>query len=243
MAARTERSHGLGIDVFLRYSPIVQELQTNLKRNSRVLEIGPGGVGLAEFFPQQPIIGIDTHIGPLYTRPAYLRLIQASATQIPLADASCDYVVCVDTLEHLPASQRDRAIREALRVTRHKFFIAVPSGRVAALLEKFLYFVLAPVYRLLFHKDLSFLGEHVQNGLPTKESIYRSLSDDRSGVTVQILGNINLGIWFLVMFVDPVVRRITKRTGSGWLCSLLRFLEPCLNFPPTYRTVFVVSKG
>ena len=242
MAARTEPSHGLGIDVLLRYSPIVQELQNNLKRNSRVLEIGPGGVGLAEFFPQQLIIGIDTHVGPRDTRPASMRLIQASATQILLADGACDYVVCVDTLEHLPPSQRDSAIREALRVTRHKFFTAVPSGRAAALLEKFFYFVLAPVYRL-FHKDLSFLGEHVQSGLPTKESICGSLSDDGSGVTVQVLGNINLGIWFLVMFVDPAVRRISKRTGSGWLSSLLRFLEPCLHFPPTYRTVFVVSKG
>ena len=170
-----------------------------------------------------------------------MRLIQASATQIPLADASCDYVVCVDTLERLPPRQRDTAIREALRVTRHQFFIAVPSGRAAALLDKFFYLMLAPVYQLI-HKDLSFLGEHVQNGLLTKESICRSISVDRSGETVQVRGNINLAIWILVMFVDPAVRRITKRTGSGWLSSLLRFLEPYLNFPPTYRALFVVSK-
>ena len=67
--------------------------------------------------------------------------------------------------------------------------------------------MLAPVYRL-FHKDLSFLGEHVQNGLLTKESIRRSISVDRSGEPVDVRGNINLGIWFLVMFVDPAVRRM-----------------------------------
>ena len=44
------------------------------------------------------------------------------------------------------------------------------------------------------------------------------------------------------MFMDPAVRRITKRTASGWLRTLLRLLGPYLNFPPTHRTVFVVSK-
>ena len=108
-------------------------------------------------FSHQPIIGIDAHVaGRLIHGPPLMRLIQASATQIPLADASCDYAVCVDTLEHLPPSQTDSAIREALRVTRHQFFIAVPSGRAAALLEKFFYLMLAPVYRL-FHKYPSFL--------------------------------------------------------------------------------------
>ncbi len=126
-----------------------------------------------------------------------MRLIQASATQIPLADALCDYVACVDTLEHLPPSQRDSAIREALRVTRHQYFITVPSGRAAAQLEKFFYLMLAPVYRL-FHKDLSFLGMHLQNGLPTKESICGSIADDRSGETVEVRGNINLGIHLLL---------------------------------------------
>ncbi len=170
-----------------------------------------------------------------------MRLIQASATQIPLADASCDYVVCVDTFEHLPPSQRDSAIREALRVTRQQFFIAVPSGRAAAQLEKFFYLMLAPVYRL-FHKDLSFLGKHLPNGLPTKESICGSIADNRSGETVEVRGNINLGIWFLVMFVDPAMRGMTTRTGSAWCSSLLRFLGPYLNVPPTYRTVFLYRK-
>lgn len=157
MAARRERLHGLAIAVFLRYSPIVRELQNNLRKNAGVLEIGPGGVGLAAFFLiSRSLVSMPTWSGRLIHGPPLMRLIQASATQIPLADASCDYAVCVDTLEHLPPSQTDSAIREALRVTRHQFFIAVPSGRAAALLEKFFYLMLAPVYRL-FHKYPSFL--------------------------------------------------------------------------------------
>jgi Methyltransferase domain len=231
----------LGVDFFLRYAPIVKDLQLSLREDSRILEIGSGAVGLAQFLDDREVIGVDEKEFALEAVSANLTVVRASATRLPFANALFDYVVCVDTLEHVCLSQRNDAIREAVRVTRKKLFITTPTGRTVEQVEKILYLVFAPFYRL-FHKDLSFLREHVQNGLPTPESVIHSIETYSPGAEIRVQGNTNLGIWLLSMFFDPVVRFITQRVGSRWLHIMLHPFVPLLNFAPTYRTTFIVSK-
>lgn len=235
------RPGGLGVDFFLRYAQIVKNLELSLQEDSRILEIGSGAVGLAQFFADREVVGVDEKEFAVDAASANLTMIRASATQLPFADTSFDYIVCVDTLEHVPPSQRADVIKEALRVTRNKLLMAMPTGRSVERVEKILYFILAPFY-WLFRKDLSFLGEHVQNGLPTQESVICAIKACSPGAEIQVQGNMHLGVWVLSMFFDPAVRFITRRAGSRWLRAILHPLAPFLNFAPAYRTTFIISK-
>ena len=241
MVTKARRPLGLGVDFFLRYAQVVKGLELSLQEDSRILEIGSGAGGLAQFFDDREVVGVDEKEFALGAVSTNLTVVRASATRLPFANALFDYVVCVDTLEHVCPSQRNEAIREALRVTQKKLFMTMPTGRNVEHVEKILYLVFAPFYRL-FHKDLTFLREHVQNGLPTPESVIRSIETYSPGAEIHVQGNTNLAIWLLSMFFDPAVRFITKRAGSRWLRAILHPLAPFLNFAPAYRTTFIISK-
>src|SRR5207249_11819132 len=188
--------------------------------DARILEVGPWIAGLAKFLDQHTIIGIDNRSLNRRILPQNLKIIQASALSAPFPDSSFDHVVCVDVIEHLAASDRAGLIKEALRITKDTLFIATPSGMRTVRAERFLYAVLAPFYRI-FHKDLSFLREHIENGLPLKEELLRAIARSAPDAQLCMSRNVNLWVWILCMFLDPFLRRITKRTGIGWLCSFV----------------------
>ncbi len=54
-----------------------------------------------------------------------LSLIQADAQALPVKDRCIDYVLCSETIEHLP--DPETAIREISRVTRKGFMISTPN--------------------------------------------------------------------------------------------------------------------
>ena len=56
---RARRPGGLGVDFFLRYAQIVKDLELSLQEDSRILEIGSGAGGLAQFFADREVIGVD----------------------------------------------------------------------------------------------------------------------------------------------------------------------------------------
>ena len=243
VSTRAERQPGqeLGVDYVLRYAPIVDKL-SRCPIDARILEVGPWIAGLAKFLDQHTIIGIDNRSLNRRILPQNLKIIQASALSAPFPDSSFDHVVCVDVIEHLAPADRAGLIKESLRVTKDTLFIAVPSGRRAERVERFLYAVLAPFYRI-FHKDLSYLREHIQNGLPAREDLLRVINTCAPSAQVSVVGNVNLYVWILCMCLDPLVRRITKHTGIGWLQRLLSPIVHFLTFEPEYRLVLVVSKA
>ena len=91
----------------------------------RVLEVGCGGGHVLEQFPYAVRTGLDLSSEMLARARARLgigiRLLRGAAEAIPLADGSCDVVLCTEVLEHTrtPAA----VIAELVRVVR-------PGGRV-----------------------------------------------------------------------------------------------------------------
>jgi SAM-dependent methyltransferase len=83
---------------------------------------GYGSALLAEVAGE--VTGVDiaaaavTHATTRYAARGNLRFTVASATALPLPDASVDAVVSFETLEHLPASDQPRMIAEIARVLR-----------------------------------------------------------------------------------------------------------------------------
>jgi hypothetical protein len=133
-----------------------------------ILEVGSGSHGIT-VFTNRPVIGVDVAFpgGPSIG----LTAIKASATALPMKDASCDRVICSDVLEHLPGDKRNEAIGELLRVTRGKLLLACPCGSAARSVDGFL----GRTYRFLHIPIPDWLSEHLALTLPDPEAIRLTL--------------------------------------------------------------------
>lgn len=101
----------------------------DLRPGHHVLEIGCGTGNLALLAkaqePRATVVGLDPDLAALTRarrkarrRRLELRLDHGSADELPYADASMDRVLSSLMLHHVPAAQREKALREVLRVLR-----------------------------------------------------------------------------------------------------------------------------
>lgn len=98
-----------------------------------LLEIGVGNGFLTLVLEKIGIpvttIDIDERLNPS---------IVGSVRNLPLPDASYDFIVCAEVLEHLPFTEAEEALRELYRVSSKWVLITVPhSGYVFSLIFKY----------------------------------------------------------------------------------------------------------
>ncbi len=109
----------------LRYAPVVREIKRLKLQNSKILEIGPGSLGIIPYLKRE-IDGIDMDFsGP---QTDLLKKIKGTAIDLPFRKNSYDVVISVDVLEHLTRPQRENAVYEMLRVAKELNIIVVPVG-------------------------------------------------------------------------------------------------------------------
>ena len=95
----------------------------------QLLDVGCGDSGVAAFLPGVPIHGVDFR-PPLF-RDAGFTFHRANVTALPYRDRAFPVVCCVDVLEHLSLSERERAVEEMLRVAGRLLVLACPQGPAA----------------------------------------------------------------------------------------------------------------
>ena len=122
--------------------------------------------------------------------------------RLPFRDSTLSCVICVDTLEHIVASERNRIVQEMLRVASERVVIVTPFSDNTPLEEVFEEYAnrhgveLKPSFR-----------EHLQYGLPTSLDLQSYADSNRFDLTfstpkeifwnfimAQLFNNIALGI-------------------------------------------------
>ncbi len=161
-----EWNRGLLLDPWLRYLPAVKMLRDGLAgQPARLLDVGSGAAGLA-YFLRQPVVGVDIFFqrAELARFASPLVPVRATATRLPFRDASFDAAVSMDTVEHLPPSERLRAIHELFRVARKLVIVGFPYGETSAAFD-------CEALLVEQHKGvaLGWREEHVRHGVPGKE--------------------------------------------------------------------------
>lgn len=122
-----------------------------LRDGESVLDVGGGVTGI-KLFTDNPVTIVDLEVGD----------IKVDARDLKLKSRSYDVVVSIDVLEHIPAADRKKFVKNLIRIARSKVIVSAPHGGALHIkAEKNMLRYLAARGR----KDF-FLEQHVENGLP-----------------------------------------------------------------------------
>ena len=225
----------LHFDLYQRYDILLRIIRLlDLPSVPKILDVGGYPGTLLDFLPENYCITADTAFCP---RAGY---VCASGYALPFKDKSFDVVISTDTLEHVGESERENFVTEMLRVAKSYAILAAPfdSAEVRFCDEK-----IAALYEFALVKPHSWLGDHVNLGLP-KIGWLTKLLQHRS-VSYEIFSNGYIVTWFLLFGLDYLLQLFP---GAGKLATEY---HPVINRAwthseprePSYRKVFLILKG
>jgi hypothetical protein len=172
-------------------------------------------------------------------RSPFVTPIMARAQALPFQTASFDYTVCIDTLEHIAATERSRVLGELIRVTKRRMYLGCPMGPDAERQDR----ELQRFYRKHNSGSCVILDEHVANGLPRLETVVTELQDltrrDGRPSRISCEANLNLLVHRLLLHLwmrtDPVSYLLHR------FAVVLVHLRRYLNVGSCYRQIVVVD--
>ena len=89
----------------------------------KVLDVGGYNGAIRDFIPDCDITILD-----MVDDDNTEKYVKASGADIPFKDKTFDIVISCDTLEHIPADERDKFIQELIRVSKNYVFLCAPFG-------------------------------------------------------------------------------------------------------------------
>lgn len=222
-------------EIALRYLPVVESIRAESPRGL-ILEVGVNRSGLTTYL-HRPVVGVDCVMEG--TCPAFVTPILAKGQALPFQAGSFDVTVCMDTLEHIEFSDRNRFLREIMRVTRRRVYIGCPMGFQAEQEDQ----ALRQYYQEQRGGSFPFLDEHVANGLPRLKAVLAEMEGiaEDSERPVRFHCEPNLNVW-----VHRVLLRLWMRTDRvsyvmHRLAIVLVHVRRWLNVGPCYRQIIVAE--
>ncbi len=228
------------IDAALRYRAALALLADRWQPEIRVLEIGSGSGGAAEWLDHE-IVGVDTAFERTSERKRP-NLVESpgSVTAIPMPDGSFDAVLCLDMLEHIPRPDRPRAVSELVRVLAPggRLVLTFPSGPAASELDRWL----AEAYVARHGSPHQWATEHLELGLPDAHEV--AALARATGATVSLHWNVRAPAWRFLHATYTVGRGLpfTWPLFRRPLVGLVYEVLARLNGPPAYRAIVVVDR-
>lgn len=222
-------------EIALRYLPVVAAIRAQPARGA-ILEVGVNRSGLTTYLPV-PVVGVDCMFGTV--RSPLVTPVVAKGQALPFQTMAFDCTVCMDTLEHIEASDRNQFLAELMRVTRRRVYVGCPMGREAEDTDRQLQYE----YRLHKGESFPFLDEHLANGLPRLEGVLAVMQAvaQHSGRRVRLYAqpNVNvrvhrllLRLWMRTDLVSYVFHRAAV---------LLVHVRQWLNVGSCYRQIVVAE--
>lgn len=129
---------GRYVDKWHRYSAVltkIDQITGNEKSAISILEVGCGSEGLAEFNPylnndsytvdSLDVVLPDNALHRKYPEP-FRKPMLGDACDMPFDDDSRDFVISIDSLEHVPQGNRSSYLRELIRVAKRGVLLTCP---------------------------------------------------------------------------------------------------------------------
>ena len=222
-------------EIALRYLPIVESICAEPSRGL-ILEVGVNRSGLTTYL-RRPVIGVDCVMGA--ERTALVTPVLAKGQALPFQSRAFDYTVCMDTLEHIKCFDRNRFLKELIRVTKRRVYIGCPMGRQSEREDH----ALQQYYRAQKGEPFPFLDEHIANGLPRLETVLAEMEDiaKDSGRPIRLHCEPNLNVWVHRMLLRLWMRTDRVSYVLHRLAIALIYVRRWLNAGPCYRQIIVAE--
>jgi O-antigen biosynthesis protein len=200
---QSELEAGLGYqpDIYQRYAFLAKLIEavfgtTTGGTRLRLLDVGSGPARLTEAFVTDQVDVVRADVQS-FGDPHIIEI--NSDGSLPFSDVAFDIVLAMDVLEHVPPDRRPGLIAECQRVAGRAVIIAGPVARPGVLTAEKGF---AEFARNVSGRDLEFLAEHVQFGLPNDHDILETF-DSRTW-QVAAIDNSPLAEWQLFNAVDLI---------------------------------------
>ncbi len=136
-------NYGWQADIALRYVPVANALTSRPRRSSETsevfLDVGCGSKGGVTSYVPVRTVGVDLafNVGRIRRHPAVTPVV-GSGLALPVANASVDVALCMDTLEHLSPAERMQLVAELFRVVAGDGLViaGAPCGAEARQVEQ-----------------------------------------------------------------------------------------------------------
>jgi len=230
------------IDAALRYYPVVKFIKQSRFDQEPILDVGSGVNGISDFLSNQ-VLGIDSDFSKTENpKNDNIKNLKGSITKLPVKDRSYNIAVCIDTFEHLSHSTRVKAIKELQRVVKRGGYIIIsfPTGELSARFEK----QINNLYKRKYGEDHLWLKEHIALGIPkTSEIVDEFLNSGIKQNNIQVIGNVNVFLWFLLHWLLTVhfrsyLTRVLLRPYQIPFNIVRR-----VNIGPYYRAILIIKNG
>jgi|GEM_PF-7023451 len=234
-------------DQFSRYSAVASALRANLDGGSRdasrplrVLDVGSGAPRLLRgLLPEVEVWCLDPLLeGAPADDPFVLR---GRLEDAGLEAGSFDWVVCVDTLEHVPPEARAGFLERLVALPSEGLVIAGPlsDGGGAQAADE----AIDAVYMARYGRAYPWLAEHREYGLPSASLVTDAL--EAGGLAYASFGNGHLP-WHVLLL--PVTLMLMEHpVGRGALDRLSRLFRDRMlvmdHAEPAYRRVIVARRS
>jgi len=236
-SSQPQPPNGLLFDQWSRYAALARGVLALLPDGGSVLDVGSGGAMLlGQFLPNHQV----TYIDPLLAGRDGPGVIGKPLDEAHVADRSFDVAVCVDVLEHVPASRRADFVQQMVRASRVGVVIAAPFADVGAAKTTDDHVHVA--YRAKTGNDYSWLHEHEQFGLPKLDDVRGQLQG--LGLQIAAFGNghtpwlESLLAWHVMLLDNHGHLTMLREIGDRFAAELMRFDH----LEPTYRQVLVAAR-
>jgi SAM-dependent methyltransferase len=222
-------------EIALRYLPIVELICAQPSRGL-ILEVGVNCSGLTTYL-RRPVIGVDCVMGA--KRAPLVTPIIAKGQALPFQFGAFDTTVCMDTLEHIERSDRNRFLQELIRVTKRRVYIGCPMGFQSEREDH----ALQEYYRTQKGEPFPFLDEHIANGLPRLESVLAEMEGIAKdcGRPIRLRCEPNLNVWVHRMLLCLWMRTDRVSYIVHRLAIVLVHVRGWLNAGSCYRQIIVAE--
>lgn len=222
-------------EIALRYLPVAESIRAEPPQGL-ILEVGVNCSGLTTYL-RRPVVGVDCVMEGVC--PELVTPVLAKGQALPFQSGAFDYTVCMDTLEHIRSSDRNRFLRELIRVTKRRVYMGCPMGSQAEREDR----ALQQYYRDQKGETFPFLDEHVAHGLPRLEAVLAEMEGiaKQSGRRVQLHCEPNLNVWVHRMLLRLWMRTDRVSYVLHRLAIALVHVRRWLNVGPCYRHIIVAE--
>lgn len=227
----------LPFDEFQRYKIVADIINLYRENNGKftILDVGSGARrSLNKFLPTDDITFLDKEIPPNYQGKD---IIVGDITCIEISQ-KYDFIVSIDTLEHISSDHRENFIQKILDCSKLATIIAAPFN-TSGVGESEL--IINDLYKSVFNVDYPWLKEHIQNGLPNLKETLAFIN--RNPMDITVIPNGYLTRWsnllsFFLLNDSPLFTDVFQDLFSFYNQHFYQYD----NQEPAYRHVIVVNK-